>query len=245
MRVLGTVDVVHTHGVLELSKRRQLTEIAAYLALHPGQDHFALNEALWPGARNVTATRNTALSKLRKWLGTAPGGTEYVPRILADGYRLHPSVRTDWHQWQDLLDGPPEQASTPALVAALRLVRGQPFAATNPLHYAWAERDLQDMISAVVDVAHELARRPLPEVNAPLARTAAAAGLQAEPGAELLWRDLLRAEWLAGNPHGVRTTADRLTALADQLGDDLEPETVDLLHELLPRRAARDRASHP
>jgi hypothetical protein len=91
------------------------------------------------------------------------------------------------------------------------------------------------MISAIVDVAHELARRALLDGNAPLARRAAAAGLQADPGAELLWRDALKAEWLAGDRAGLTDTADRLSALADELGDDLETETVELLNELLGR----------
>lgn len=237
VQVLGPVDVLHPVGTVESSKRRQLTEIAAYLALNPGLDRHMLNEAIWPGAPALDNTRNTALSKLRKWLGADPDGADYVPRVIEDGYRLHPDVRTDWHLFQQLLPQGPAAASTPALAAALELVQGKPFAGTNPRRYAWAERDRQEIISAIVDVAHELARRALLEPDATLARSAAAAGLQADPGAELLWRDALKAEWLAGDRAGLETTADRLTALAEELGDDLEPETLALLDELLNRPA--------
>lgn len=237
VQVLGPVELLHPRGTVESSKRRQLIEIAAYLALHPGLDHDHLSEAIWPGARTLDNTRNTALSKLRKWLGTDPDGEHYVPRVLGDGYRLHPAVRTDWQLWQQLLPHGPAGADTRALAAAIELVKGKPFAGTNPRRYAWAERDRQDMISAIVDVAHELARRALAEADATLARRAAAAGLQADPGAELLWRDALRAEWLAGDLDGLTRTADRLSALADELGDDLEPETVELLEQLLARPA--------
>jgi nucleoid-associated protein YgaU len=239
VQVLGPVEIRHARGPVEPSKRRQLTEIAAFLALHPGADHHGLSEAIWPGARAVENTRNTALSKLRRWLGADDGGDDYVPRVVEDGYRLHPHVRTDWHQWQALLPGGPEQASTATLAAALDLVRGKPFAGVNPRRYAWAEPDRQEMISAIVDVAHELARRALLDGNAPLARRAAAAGLYADPGAELLWRDALKAEWLAGDLTGLATTADRLSALADELGDDLEPETLELLEKLLGRPTRR------
>ncbi len=239
VQVLGPVEIRDARGTVEPSKRRQLTEIAAFLALHPGADHHGLSEAIWPGARAVENTRNTALSKLRRWLGVDDGGDDYVPRVVEDGYRLHPHVRTDWHRWQELLPGGPEQASTATLAAALDLVRGKPFAGVNPRRYAWAEPDRQDMISAIVDVAHELARRALLDGNAPLARRAAAAGLHADPGAELLWRDALKAEWLAGDLTGLATTADRLSALADELGDDLEPETLELLDELLGRPTRR------
>jgi nucleoid-associated protein YgaU/DNA-binding SARP family transcriptional activator len=243
VQLLGPVEVLRARGTVERSKQRQLTEIAAYLALNPGLDHLHLSEAIWPGARTLDNTRNTAVSKLRKWLGTNPAGEDYVPRALQDGYRLHPDVRSDWDLWRALLPEGPAAADTRDLTAALDLVRGKPFAGTNPRRYAWAERQRQDMISAIVDVAHELARRALLDGNARLARSAAAAGLEADPGAELLWRDALRAEWLAGDRTGLTATADRLSALADDLGDDLEPETIDLLEQLLnhPSRQVTNR----
>jgi len=238
VQVLGPVTVLHARGRLEPDRRNQLTEIAAFIALHPGLDHTHLDEAKWPGARNLTNTRNSAVSKLRRWLGTAVDGTEHLPDAAA-GYRLHPDVRSDWHLWLELLPDGPAGASTEALAAALELVKGQPFAGVNKRTYAWSERDKQEMISAIGDAAHELARRALLAGDATLARQAAAAGLQADPGAELLWRDALRAEWLAGDLTGLNSTADRLIELASKLGDDLEPETDSLLEELLSRATPR------
>ena len=236
VQVLGPVNVIGALGTVESSKRRQLTEIAAFLALHPGSNHHGMSEAIWPGARELNNTRNTALSKLRAWLGGPDDNVSYVPRASDDGgYRLHPAVRTDWHRWQDLLAAGPAQASTTELAAALELVRGKPFAGASPRRYAWAEPDRQDMISAIVDAAHELARRALLEADATLARRAAADGLQADPGAELLWRDALKAEWLAGDRDGLNITADRLCAFAKEFGDDLEPETEALLNDLLSK----------
>jgi len=182
-------------------------------------------------------TRNSAVSKLRRWLGAAADGTEHLPDAAA-GYRLHPDVRSDWHLWLGLLLDGPAVASTEALAAALELVKGQPFAGVNTRTYVWSERDKQEMISAIGDAAHELARRALLAGDATLARQAAAAGLQADPGAELLWRDALRAEWLAGDLAGLNSTADRLVELTSKLGDDLEPETDSLLEELLSRATA-------
>ena len=233
VQVLGPVRVLHARGTVEPSKTRQLTEIAAYLSLYPGGDYRSLNEAIWPGARELDSTRHTAMSKLRKWLG-ADGDVEFVPHV-GDGYRLHPDVRTDWQLWQQLLPDGPAASPTSSLAAALELVHGKPFAGTDARRYAWAERDRQEMISAIVDVAHELGRRALLSGDAPLARRAAAAGLQADPGAELLWRDALRAEWAAGDRDGLQATAERLWAFAEDFGDDLEDETVTLLNELLHR----------
>ena len=238
VQVLGPVTVLHARGHLETDRRNQLTEIAAFIALHPGLDHTHLDDAKWPGARNLTNTRNSAISKLRRWLGTAADGTDHLPDATA-GYRLHPDVRSDWDLWLALLPGGPAGASTQVLADALELIKGQPFAGGNKRTYAWAERDKQEMISAIGDAAHELARRALVDGDAILARQAAAAGLQADPGSELLWRDALRAEWLAGDLAGLNSTADRLIELASKLGDDLEPETDDLLDELLSRSTPR------
>jgi hypothetical protein len=238
VQLLGPVTVLHARGRLETDRRNQLTEIAAFIALHPGLDHTHLDEAKWPGARNLTNTRNSAVSKLRRWLGPAADGTDYLPDASA-GYRLHPDVRSDWDLWLDLLPDGPAAASTQALADALELVKGQPFAGVSKRTYAWAERAKQEMISAIGDAAHELARRALVDGDATLARQAAAAGLQADPGAELLWRDALRAEWLAGDLAGLHSTADRLVELASKLGDDLEPETDELLDELLRRTSSK------
>ena len=237
IQVLGPVEILNAHGPVEPSKMRQLTEIAAFMALNPGSDHHGLSEAIWPGARAVDNTRNTAVSKLRKWLGVAEDGSDYVPWVLDHGYRLHPRVRSDWQMWQELLSKGVAAATDADLATALDLVKGRPFAGTNPRRYAWAERERQDMISAIVDASHELASRALHAGDAMLARRAAAAGLQVDPGTELLWRDALKADWLAGDREGLISTADRLSALVEELGDDLEPETIELMDELLRRRS--------
>ena len=239
VRVLGLVTVLHARGELEVDRRSQLAEIAAILVLNPGIDHNQLDEMKWPNARLLERTRNSAVYKLRRWLGDNDAGDPYLPKVGRDGYRFHPDVRSDWDLWQDLLPEGPGSASTEDLAAALELVKGQPFAGAKKRTYGWAERIKQDMISAIGDVAHELARRALLAGNATLARQAAAAGLQADPGAELLWRDALRAEWLAGDLDGLSSTADRLIDLASKLGDDLEPETDELLDELLSRSTPR------
>ncbi|MDT0616670.1 hypothetical protein RM812_42085, partial [Streptomyces sp. DSM 40712] len=72
IRVLGTVDVVGALGRVESYRRNSLTEIAAWLVLHPGRNRHELDEAIWPGQRVNAKTRNTSISKLRTWLGRDP-----------------------------------------------------------------------------------------------------------------------------------------------------------------------------
>ncbi|WP_157553542.1 LysM peptidoglycan-binding domain-containing protein [Jiangella gansuensis] len=236
--LLGPVEVEDATGPVEQSKYRQLTEIAAYIALNPGRGHAALDEAMWPGSRVTQNTRNTAVSKLRRWFGRDHNGDDYLPRVDS-GYRFNPGVTTDWDQWNALVGPDPAVAGTQQLVAALELVRGQPFTGVNPRRYGWAEHLKQEMISTIVDAAHELAQRALRSGDAHLARKAATIGLQVEPGMELLWRDRIRAEHLAGNRGGMDDAIARLTAISADLGDDLEDDTVRLIAELstVPQRS--------
>ncbi len=229
--LLGPVEVDDAGGPVEQSKYRQLTEIAAFIALHPGLGHAALDDAMWPGSRVTQNTRNTAISKLRRWFGRDTHGDDYLPRVDT-GYRFHPGVTTDWDEWRQLVGDDPALAGTQQLVAALDLVRGQPFTGVNPRRYGWAEHLKQEMIAAIVDTAHELAQRALRGGDAHLARKASTIGLQVEPGMELLWRDRIKAEHLAGNRLGIDDAIARMTAISADLGDDLEVATVRLIAEL-------------
>ncbi len=231
--VLGPVEIQHAQALSEPTKRAQLTALAAFLAMNPGATRDAVDEAMWPGRQVSMATRNTAMAKLRNWLGTDPDGNDYLPRAATDGYRLHPSVRTDWHMFAELLPNGPATAPTGNLVAALELVRDQPFKGVNPRRYIWAERIQQQMIAAIGDVADELASRALDAGDYRLALKAVMTGLVAEPGSEQLWRHRLRAHHAAGDPIALERAADQLTALADELGGELEDETLELLRELL------------
>ena len=104
-------------------------------------------------------------------------------------------------------------------MAALDLVRGRPFLGVNPAAYAWAESGIQDMISAIVDVAHALAERTLAAGDHRRARWAAARGLAAEPFAELLYEDAIRAATALGDNEDV---SRMIAALRRQLAE-LDP----------------------
>lgn len=238
VRVLGTVEVTDARGdPPPHSQWARVTEAVAFLALHPHRDRFPFDEALWPGERVLDTRRNQLMSRARRWLGLNDDGEPLVAIVNPAGYRLADAVCTDWGRFRDLVGDSLALAPTDDLNAALTLVRGQPFAGTNPRRYGWADVDRQEMTSAVVDVAHEVARRAQCAGDAALARQAAAIGLRAERGSELLWRDALRAEWLAGNRQGLEQVADRLTAICEELGSDPDPDTLDVLDELLRRRA--------
>ncbi|WP_460531998.1 AfsR/SARP family transcriptional regulator [Flindersiella endophytica] len=231
IRVLGPVEIEGAKGSREEGKEGQLTALACYLALHPGTTSHAIQEALWPGRRTTSGTRTTALSKLRRRLGTDADGNAFLP-VKADGYRLADSVGLDWDLFLQLARrGMADQTAdgTAYLERALQLIRGRPFEGVNYTHYSWIDPHLTEMTAAIVDVAHELAQRHLARQDFTAARTAIAKGRLADPGNQALWIDLLRTEAAAGNPDALRAAADRYLAQCADLDIDPEPEVTQLL----------------
>jgi nucleoid-associated protein YgaU len=230
--VLGPVAVRFTNGAeAESDRRRKLTELAAYIALHPGADNHRIDDAIWPTRRVSRSTRHSATSRLRRWLGPAPDGQPWLPVVPDRGqYRFRPEVRCDWIDFQVLArrgfsDGPD---GLDDLSAALALVRGQPFAGVDPAWYAWAEYDTQEMISAVTDVAHALSVALLGTGDARAAREAASKGLLVEPLSETLTRDAVFAATAMGDSEDaarlIQQLRTRLSAI-DPDGD-LDAEMV-------------------
>ena len=218
--VLGPIEIRSTNGEeAESDRRRKLTELAAYIALHPGADNRAIDDAIWPTRRVSRSTRNSATSRLRRWLGEAPDGDPWLPPVPDRGrYRFRAEVGCDWQQFQALArrgfaSGPD---GLDDLQAALALVRGRPFAGVPPAWYTWAEYDIQEMISAVTDVAHVLSSARLAAGDTQAARMAASKGLLVEPVSELLTHDAVRAATAAGDTEEAERLLQQLGArLAD------------------------------
>jgi len=244
--LLGTVDVVNARGVVEPSKASRLTELAAFIALNPGSDAGAIDAAYSPHKPLTENGRVGALSRLRRWLEGDAAGTPYLPRHPEGGKYRFREVTTDWQDWCELIPDGPQAAATEALEAALHLVRGQPFEGARARYFAWAEPLKQEMITAIVDGAYELARRRLLDGRWRAAEEAAAKGLHLEPGYEPLWRLRIMAAHYSGNTAGQQEAIDRLMVIVSGLGGDLEEETEQLLQELKtntpPRRDIAARA---
>ncbi|MEU5108463.1 LysM peptidoglycan-binding domain-containing protein [Streptomyces sp. NPDC021354] len=244
IRVLGPVDIQHAAGRVDTNRQRSCTELAAYLTLHPGVDHNAIDQALWPDRRVTKSTRAPLISRLRSWLGDSPDGTPHFPRVTEDAnhrYTLGPHVTSDWTQFQDLyragMHNSGEDADL-ALRRALALVRGRPFAGVDPRRYTWAEPWVQEMTSAIIDTAHELATRRLDAHDPRSALWAASKGLTAAEENEVLHRDVFIAHHAAGDMEALRLAAARLERINEELDVDMDTETATLLRSLLPRAAA-------
>ncbi|TDC48103.1 LysM peptidoglycan-binding domain-containing protein [Jiangella ureilytica] len=229
--MLGPVEVRGAAELGEQTKLGQLTELAMFIALNPGCDSNAIDEAIWPGSAVTKTTRGTAISKLRRWLGTDASGSALLPRSDS-GYTLRHGIRSDWDDWRELLPDGPARATTADLRAALELVRGRPFSGRGRRRYDWADHLAQEMIASIVDACHELALRALVDGDPWEALRTALLGLTVEPGVELLWRDRLKAELALGAHGRVLDSIDKLLVTAAELGGGLEPET-EVLIELI------------
>lgn len=234
LRLLGPVRVDNAPGKHPEAPGTAL-KILTHLALHPGGHHEELDQAVWPGAERRTNTRAGAVNKARAWLGTNPDGRPYLALWTQErGYRLEDDLPVDWTIFQTLTGDNLPAAPTQDLLDALHLVYGKPL--TGP---RIAETPAEaEMIAAIADVAHELADRALHAGDATQAAWAAGKGLDVEPVSEVLWRDLIRATHLGGDPERVREVIRRLDDTMEGLGD-LEPETETLIAAVTHRTPAR------
>ncbi|KFU78433.1 LysM domain-containing protein [Amycolatopsis lurida] len=240
LRLLGPVGLHNVDPAnVEGKKINRLTELAAFLLLHPGATADEISRQLGTDTRPWSpATRQGYISRLRTWLGHDENGDLYLPNIEANGggYSLSTSMNSDWHRFRQLASpglNHDDSDRRARLEAALELVTGMPFSNIGSGRYAWNSWHQREMIDAIVDVAHTLAESCQQSGDLPAARRAIVRGLLAEPVSELLYRDLLRVEHRAGNPAAVKATADKLADIAVALDVDLDEETAVLVDTLL------------
>ncbi|MFE5495599.1 hypothetical protein ACFQ7Z_37335 [Streptomyces virginiae] len=241
--LLGRVVIEGAAGRIDSNRQSAAVELVSYLALNPGADHHAIDDALWPGRLVNKQMRNAVISRTRSWLGKDAAGEAYFPRVQDTGdsrYRLAQAVTCDWKAFQNFARtglARHDEDGELALRRALALVRGRPFAAIDPQRYAWAEPAVQEMVSAITDVAYELSTRRREAADYAGALWAAHQGLLAAEENELLHRQVFLAHHAAGDVDALREAAARLARINEGLGGgvDMEAETAQLLRTLLPR----------
>ncbi|WP_326782788.1 hypothetical protein [Streptomyces sp. NBC_00151] len=234
IRVLGPVDV---DGLGRTGHGPRTAQLAALLYFRPNRTADVLCADMDPISPWSTATLNARLQGLRRALGNDAGGEAYVPRRRNgdDPYSLAVGVRCDWTRFVELAEralpqGPEGLAD---LEEALSLVRGRPFGTRAP---AWAEPHQQEVTTRIIDVAHTIATHRAqkgPHHDLGAARKAIVTGLDVDETAELLYRDWLIVEWMAGNRPGLHTAITRIQHVTQALDCDLELETEQLIQELL------------
>src|SRR5690606_20690432 len=125
---------ITTQPLSRPSEEARALELVAYLALHPYADTDSLTEAMWPAStfthkEKIRNTRNTAVSRARRWLGRNDTGDYYLPITStrdSNAYRLD-GIGTDWDVFQQLIGRDLTTTPLARLRQALGLVRGEPF----------------------------------------------------------------------------------------------------------------------
>ncbi|WP_415954416.1 hypothetical protein [Streptomyces sp. KLOTTS4A1] len=236
IRVLGPVDVTE---LASSGQGPRLAQLAALLYFKADRDGDTVCADMSPNNPWSRDTLTARMKDLRTRLGTDADGEPYVPRRTARDtpFRISPRLRCDWTRFQQLaeqgLDAGPSGLA--ALEKALQLVRGRPFG-EHPL--PWCDPLRQEMTVRIVDVAHTVAAwrmAPGPARDLAAARQAVTVGLTADEVSEVLFRDWMRIEHELGNRSGLHTAITRMQTMIRTLHGVLEPETEELIDELMGR----------
>jgi hypothetical protein len=232
--VLGQVEI---WGAAREFTRAWSKELVVYLAMHPnGVTNEAWATALWPDRLMAPSSLHSTASVARRSLGRSRSGIDHLPHshgrlTLAD------TVGTDWDRFVVLADS--DDPGSWRL--SLDLVRGRPFEGLRSSDWPILEGIGPAIESAVVDLSGRLAGACLSREDPRGAEWAARKGLLVSPYDERLYRMLMRAADLGGNPAGVESVMCELVKL---VGDDIEPldsvhpSTMELYRSLTRRRSA-------
>lgn len=215
INILGPVEV---HGAAaEGPLGEKQTELLVYLAIHGKATAHQLDDALWPGRRVDRLTRNSFIYRTRSHVGR----TQF-PVKEQDHYTLADHVHTDWDDFTRLAQRGLQAGADGIddLHAALALVRDRPFLGIDPRTYTWADTLIQDITTAIADVAHCLATLLADIGDHPGAARAAAIGLLVEPASDQLHQDALDA---ALARHDT-LEAGRLTKRREALLAEIDPD---------------------
>lgn len=206
VRVLGPAEV---RGAAGPFRRAWTLELVVYLAMHRrGATSDAWAAALWPERLMASPTVYSIASAARRALGRSRCGEDHLPRRHGR-LQLSPTVGTDWERLCQLAAGlDPE-----GWERALSLVRGRPFQGLRDPDWTVLEGIAAEVEDGVVDLALRLAERRLAAGDGRRAAWAARRGLLASPYDERLYRILLRAADLQGNPAGVEAAMAELVLL--------------------------------
>jgi hypothetical protein len=216
VRVLGPVEI---EGWREAPKRRIVSELACYLALHSARpvSGEVLRAALWPEADSEASAKSLRnyMSELRRSLGS-----EHVPLARGTGYSVSLSVHCDWAQFAQLVKSIQLIGSDEAalLKAALSLVRGRPFTGVT-YNWAFSELLVSEMEVAVSEAARRLAALSMESGDPATAAFAARRGLLVSPFDVTLWETALRASAAVSGEELARTWRDARATLGDDAAE--------------------------
>ena len=236
----GTVQVnvlgpIRVDGADRPFSRAWALELVVYLAMHPqGATNEAWATALWPDRLMAPSSLHSTASVARRALGKNDLNEDHLPRAHGR-LAVSASVTTDWARFEVLASS----ADVEDRRSALELIRGRPFEGLRSSDWVILEGIGPGIEAFVVDTSGRVAGSCLAAGDPDGATWAARKGLLVSPYDERLYRMLMRAADLGGNPAGVESAMAELVQLvADDVEpfDSVHPATIDLYRSLTRRK---------
>ena len=213
LRLLGPIEALNVPEKDALPGRA--IELLAFLHLQGEAVPGALvQKKMWPDKYDPKNNNTKTLARqVRVALGSDPDGELLLPTGRKDiGLTLHPMINSDWADFQRLIG--PDLSITPTsdLIAAVRLVRGEPFdgAAARRGWWVWRTPYEAQMHAAVLDAADELTSRALAVGDIDNARLAGRMAQSSDPLNEAGWRMEIRAAMASNDKDAFNEVIDQM-----------------------------------
>ncbi len=158
-RILGQIELCPPHGGPAVPDReKRLNELLVYLQWRPWATSEDIIADVYGAASDKTLQQQVSL--LRSRLGVIrPGGPKALPPLRDGRYTPDAVVRSDWQEFERLVEILVETTPTPRLVAAMALVTGRPLGGIGAKEWAWAAGLRDEIRSRVPQTAVVLAER--------------------------------------------------------------------------------------
>ncbi len=226
-RILGQVDLCPPNSTQQPGPReKRLNELTVFLQHNRFADSADIIRGVYGGAAS-DKTVTQQLSMLRARLGAVrAGGPKALPPMRDGAYGLDGAVRSDWMEFERLVEILIDSTPTANLVAAMNLVTGPPLGGVPTREWAWT-KDLRDEIrDRVAGAAVVLARRHHSAKKFSAAIDTARKGLWYDNARQDLWQIGMQAA-LDGHDKDMFKSL-RSQYLSAVAGSDRDPAVLDL-----------------
>ena len=226
-RILGQVDLCPPNpGQQPGPREKRLNELTVFLQHNRFAESGDIIRGVYGGAAS-DKTVTQQLSMLRTRLGAVrAGGPKAFPLMRDGAYVLDSAVRSDWMEFERLVEILIDTTPTANLVAAMNLVTGPPLGGVPTREWAWT-RDLRDEIrDRVAGAAVVLARRHHSAKKFSAAIEIARKGLWYDNARQDLWQVGMKAA-LDGHDKDMFKSL-RSQYLSAVAGSDRDPAVFDL-----------------
>ncbi len=225
--ILGQVEMTPPHGgPIDRAREKRLNELLVYLQWRPLATADDIVADIYGAASDKTLQQQMSL--LRTGLGTVrAGGPKALPPQREGRYSLEPVVRSDWQEFERLVEIIVETTPTPNLIAAMDLVTGRPLGGIGAKEWSWSAGLRDEIRSRVPQAAVVLAERLHAASRHSAAASVARKGLWCDAARQDLWRIALLATHEGRDRDAFRIL--RTQYLGEFATEDRDPEIVDII----------------